>query len=263
MIKIGGSVYNPTYFSDGTLDMRFLSVDITAPDRTVFLVWRFESIAEQIIIYNLTKYFQDIRAAKVVLVLPYIPYSKDDKLSNPQTDINTLKYFCRFINDLNFTRVYVSDPHSSIPSMLIDRVIEDSVKYELNEVIATKQVATLFYPDAATQEHYSYIKSRPSFYGEEEKDHRTGEAAQYSIIQPFKPLSYKSILMITDLIKSYENLKYAAHLLKADGFDNIYLFVTHLENSILDNPLLSDPNISHVFTTSSIYSSTHEKITVV
>ena len=55
------------------------------------------------------------------LILPYVPGARQDRI-NPTGDILfTMKSVARMINDRNFSRVVVLDPHSSVAPALINR----------------------------------------------------------------------------------------------------------------------------------------------
>ena len=55
---------------------------------------------------------------------------------------------------------------------------------------------------------------------------------------------------------------HTARALKEAGANDIYLYVSHCENTIADGLVLTDGLIRHVFTTNSIYRGEHENITV-
>lgn len=55
------------------------------------------------------------------LVLPYIPYARQDRISNPGEALS-IKVFANILNTLNYRQVYVLDPHSDVCTALIENV---------------------------------------------------------------------------------------------------------------------------------------------
>ena len=55
------------------------------------------------------------------LVLPYIPYARQDRVPNAGEALS-IKVFCNIINNLNFKEVIVFDPHSDVSTALLDNV---------------------------------------------------------------------------------------------------------------------------------------------
>ena len=58
--------------------------------------------------------------AEVVLVLPYIPYARQDRRCNAGEALS-IKVFANLINSQNYKAVTVYDPHSQVSAGLIDR----------------------------------------------------------------------------------------------------------------------------------------------
>ena len=81
-------------------------------------------------------------------------------------------------------------------------------------------------------------------------------------------LTDKTILMIDDIIAYGGSLFYSANTLKELGVGKIYAYATHTENSILDKDKgtliksLENNTVERLFTTNSLFSGNHEKITV-
>ena len=75
--------------------------------------------------------------------------------------------------------------------------------------------------------------------------------------------------MIDDIISYGGTLAYSADELKRLGFDHIYAYATHVENSILNEEKgtllkrLNDGTVEFIYTTDSLYSGEHEKIRVI
>ena len=58
---------------------------------------------------------------KICLNMPYIPFSRQDRV-NTSGECFSLKWFCEFINRMNFAEVFVCDPHSDVSTALLNNV---------------------------------------------------------------------------------------------------------------------------------------------
>ena len=74
--------------------------------------------------------------------------------------------------------------------------------------------------------------------------------------------------MIDDIISYGGSLYYSAKVLKECGVDRIYAYASHTENSVLDREKgtliksLEDGTVERLFTTDSLFTGKHDKITV-
>ena len=74
----------------------------------------------------------------------------------------------------------------------------------------------------------------------------------------------KNILIIDDICSKGGTFYHSAKRLKEAGAANIYLYVTHCENTIYEGELLKEDSlIKHIFTTNSLLTAPNEKITIV
>ena len=73
----------------------------------------------------------------------------------------------------------------------------------------------------------------------------------------------KDILIVDDICSYGGTFLHSAWKLKQElGAGNIYLFVSHCEDSILKGELIKGDLIQKIYTTDSIYKGEHEKIEV-
>lgn len=267
MILIENSPYTIRNFSDGALNMlRGRPLLPISSDDTITIEWRFENNEEQVVLYNLVQFIKEIYGFPIKLILRYIPNSYMGKVEHPITEINTLKYFCKFINDLDFKKVIVTDVHSPVAMSLLDRVEERTAKYYIDEILKCRDFDYFFFKDERTMKHYRDLTVRTPFCGIEVKDWKSGQSVNYRFFNPYSipqaEINNRSILIINDICSYGTEFSSAARKLKEFGFGDICLYATHCENSILNGEPINDPNISHIYTTNSIFTETHEKITV-
>lgn len=260
MLFYNGKVLQTSNFPDRTLSLR-LEVDEQAPQ---IICWKYESEAEMSALYYVTKHIQSF-GLKVSLYMPYIPNARMDRVKNSD-EIFTLKYFAEFINSLNFHEVYVVDPHSSVSCALIDNLkVDNAVTYILS-VIATIEKDSnfvIFYPDEGSMKRYSeLINHIPYSFGVKKRDWRTGKIQGLTLINE-NFVKDKDVLIIDDICSKGGTFYHSAKALKEAGAKDIYLYVTHCENTIFYGELLKDNGlIKHIYTTSSIPLLPHTKITV-
>ena len=76
------------------------------------------------------------------------------------------------------------------------------------------------------------------------------------------PNDDSNILIIDDICSKGGTFYHSAKRLKEAGAANIYLYITHCENTIHEGELLNSDLIKHIYTTDSILTKTHEKITI-
>jgi len=259
MIKVGDKIIEKRNFPDGTILLKYLPQQ---DDQMIY--WQFENNEELVTLYYLTRHLQEAGADNLILVMPYIPNARQDRVKKAE-DIFTLKYFCEMINSLNFKRVYVLDPHSDVSVALLDRCSQLPIKPYVKEVLDKLQLDSkkdiIFYPDNGSQKRYSSLLEFPNAFGIKQRDWETGEIKGLEVSGHIPEPGFTALII--DDISSYGGTFYFSALkLKELGAGKIYLYITHCENSILQGKLLTGDLIEHIYTTSSLFTGEHEKITV-
>lgn len=105
--------------------------------------------------------------AEIELELPYIPYSRQDRVCN-YGEAFSLKVFANLLNSQKYKRVYVQDPHSDVSGALIDNVIIKDITFDLKIFLlnlgGNDKTFTLIVPDAgALKKAYHLTKELPQF----------------------------------------------------------------------------------------------------
>ena len=261
MIKVNGDIIKQNNFPDGTLLLKTENIDKSSFFAATEIEWFYENDAELFTIICLAK-----KIKRKVLLLPYIPHARQDRIKSAE-DTFTLKYFTEIINSLGFEKVYVLDPHSNVSTALLDRVIVESPQAYIGETIdrylrKCKEDLILFFPDEGSMKRYSDMFELPYAFGLKKRDWKTGQIQGLDVIDNGIDLKGKNILIVDDICSRGGTFYHSAKKLKELGVGNIYLYVTHCENTILEGEVLTSGLIDRVFTTNSLFSSEHEKITV-
>lgn len=231
------------------------------------IIWKYEDPAEQVILYSLVSHLRDRFAAQEInLIMPYIPNARMDRTHNCG-EVHMLKYFCRFINDLHFNSVQVMDPHSDVSVSLLDRVFFINPTPFVKHACHYSGAQYLFFPDEGAAKRYGPVYNfRPYLHGKKVHDWATGTISGLKVENPMElkdDFNGKSILIIDDICSRGGTFMYAGLALKKMGFGKIDLCITHCEKTIFAGKLLSsDSPINHIYTTDSIFTGEHDKISV-
>ena len=262
MIRVNDVEINSSNFPDGTLLMK-----LPFTIKPVYEIqWYYENDTELFKLICIVRHLREkYPSAGIDLFMPYLPNARQDRVKNPE-DVFTLKYFCEIINSLEFDTVFVTDVHSNVGLALLDRVREIKPWEYINRAISVIPVdreLMLFYPDEGAMKRYSFKFNFPYAFGIKDRDWKTGEIKGLKLANE-EIIKGKNILIIDDICSKGGTFYYAAKALKEAGAGNIYLYVTHCENTIHEGELLKENNlIKEIFTTNSILTRTHEKITIV
>lgn len=271
MIKVNEEVIDIEHFPDGTQKLSVESMWRSFGDYSVD--WRYEKEEELSTLIYITRHLRSNPCTKSVrLKMNYLPNARMDRIYK-KDEVFTLKSFADVINWLKFDLITILDVHSNVGAALINNVIIETPKIYINEVI--KQIEKdhtdliLYFPDEGAAKRYSDMFPRYKYcYGEKTRDWDTGKILGLDIKSNGISLSGKTVLMIDDIIAYGGSLYYSANTLKGNGVDKIYAFATHTENSVLDREKgtliksLENNTVDRLFTTDSIFTGEHEKITV-
>ena len=278
MIKIDGEVIDIGNYPDGTLLVKCDPQRYAKLGRAK-LSWYYESDREFLTLIYLVKHLRSHGVNDIYLYMPYIPNARMDRVKNPE-DVFTLKYFAELINSLNLTRIETLDPHSSVSEALIDNLVvytpanyitgalEDiPLRHCVIDNPATLEIekqwsVTMFYPDEGAMKRYAGLVALPYAFGIKKRNWETGAIEGLDVAGAVDQISGKDILIIDDICSRGGTFLHSAKKLKELGAKDIYLYVSHCENTILEGELLNGDLIKRVYTTDSIFTKNHEKIEV-
>lgn len=231
-------------FPNGETNLKFSQLSIAKKDNTVFL--KFESDQDLFNLYIFKQYFDSI-GAKLSLYILYMPYSRMDRLNDFYTF--NLKFVAKFINDLKFKTVTVVDAHSDVTMAVLDRASHDSYTSVLfNQFRKEVSEFVVMFPDAGAEKRYSKSFCYPTVVGSKERDFSNGNIIKFNISGA--DVAGKDVVIIDDLCSKGGTFVGAAKALKEAGAKDIYLIVTHCENTVWEGELFA--HIKKVYTTNSI-----------
>lgn len=271
MIKVNDEVINIEHFPDGT--QKLFVESMWKASGSYSIDWRYEKEEELSTLIFITRHLRNNPYTKSVrLKMNYLPNARMDRI-HEKDEVFTLKSFADVINWLKFDLVTILDVHSNVGAALIDNVLIETPQIYINEVIRKIEKDNtdliLYFPDEGAAKRYSNMFPGYKYcYGEKKRDWDTGNIIGLDIKSNGINLFGKTVLMIDDIIAYGGSLYYSANTLKDNGVDKIYAFATHTENSVLNREKgtliksLENNTVERLFTTNSIFTGEHEKITV-
>ena len=262
-------ILNPTDFPDGTKLIKF------CPDNSnpITITWLYDNDDELFQLIALTQHLKE-KGIEVYLNMPYVPNARMDRVKG-NDEVFTLKYFANVINWLGFKGVKICNPHSTVSEALFDRVVVDfdCVKEDVTNILFGLNGVTqfnanvLFFPDAGSLKRYGDMfkgLNIPFAYGEKNRDWKTGKILGLNVISNGIDLTGKKILVVDDISSKGGTFFHSANELKKLGVNEVALYVTHCENTILDGELVKDTSpICRIYTTNSILRIENPKIEVI
>ena len=163
MLKVNCKPVELNKFPDGT----FLIKEKPSGDRAL-ISWKFENNEELVALIYITHHLRAHGVKTIHLFMPYIPNARQDRVKTDE-DVFTLKYFAWVVNSLEFDKVMVVDPHSSVSEALIERIKIISPAHLINTVYnrvceecsCGDNDVLMFYPDEGAMKRYSGMISVP------------------------------------------------------------------------------------------------------
>ncbi len=260
MIKLNGVEVSLGSFPDGTM-----LIKQEAPETDeITISWFYENDRELVAIIFLTNHLKAHGKENINLYMPYIPNARQDRVKSGE-DVFTLKYFANVINGLGFATVTVLDPHSNVSEALIDNIVVQKPQMFIEDVIKKieeieGEAPSMFYPDEGAGKRYSGMSTLHYAFGIKKRDWKTGKILGLDVAGEVESINGKNILIVDDICSKGGTFYFSAKRLKELGARNIYLYISHCENTIFEGEILTSDLIDRVFTTNSIFTKEHEKI---
>ena len=283
MIKVDSFNITVEHFPDGTQKINFPEF-FNYTNKRHSIYWIYDSEEEYMTLFYVVSHIKNKspRYSSIELIMPYIPNARQDRVYG-DSEVFTLKYFCTFINSMNFDKVYVNDAHSDVSLALIDNVVHDNdttenlIKHAVMRDFREIPLDSImvFYPDSGSVKRYSkcgFFVDYPNYiYGEKNREWRTRKITDLKVFNQDATLIRKdgmvgkSVIMVDDIICHGDTLAISASKLKSLGAEHIFACVTFVENCALDKDsklleALDNGTIDRVYTTDVLLTRNHDKI---
>lgn len=246
-----------SYFRNGEMKL-------TLPDFSDYtqlrVFWRYSGDDSSIVkLFFVMNHLKNQYADKdVILTIPYLPFSRMDRVHSTATEVFTLRYFADLVNSFKCKKVVTYEVHSDVACALIDHLETRPYTVPLFKLIlggSADNVAVCF-PDVGAQKRYSSDLKRlvpgvsqiNACY--KERDWSTGEITKLDLYG--QSVEGKDIYILDDLCATGNTLHMVAEKLKEAGARTISVVVTHLEKPDYSSPLFSDGIVSRVYCSDSI-----------
>lgn len=190
------------------------------------------------------------------LTIMYMPYSRMDRQIDPFAF--SLEYIAMFINSMVFTHALVLEPHSDVTMDLLTRATYELttikvVEHTMKDIGFDKEKDYILYPDMGAQKRYkNQFNGFKSLVGNKERDLQTGEIISFEV-DGDEDLNGANVIICDDLCSRGGTFLATASVLQDRNVGDIYLAVTHLENTVNAGGLPSSDLVKGVYATDSIY----------
>lgn len=261
MIKINSFNTEITQFPNGERGYEFAVSDV----EHVRLFFKYEDDKD---IFSLICAADTIyrwnKQAKIELIMPYIPYSRMDRVKKASSAF-TLKSFANVVNNIvKPQHIKCLDAHSDVSLALFDCYVynfKPQIRF-INEKY-DRDTTLIVYPDGnAAKKYKEYLSEFKSISLLKDRNFESGQIAASTItdskdLEKLDLSKIKNVVIVDDLcskggtfLRASENIR---ALLKNDSV-NIDLVVAHCEYNILNGQLLSkdSPFNGKVYTSDSI-----------
>jgi ribose-phosphate pyrophosphokinase len=227
---------------------------------SVEILARIDSSSELMRLLLVTDALKRLGIKTIELVLPYIPYARQDRVCN-LGDSFSLKIFANLINAQGYSRVHVTDAHSTVATALLDNVVEraqSTFAFPLASRLRILGLANYSYivaPDAGASKKavdfargYNLSSKIDILQALKVRDPATGNITKTELLSD--NLDGADCLIVDDVADGAASFLNLAAILKERGAGKIGLFVTHgIFSRGLD--IVFNSGISDVFTTDS------------
>jgi ribose-phosphate pyrophosphokinase len=257
MILVNGEKVQFTKFPNGETKLEEESVSHGLHLMFPKVSFKYENDGDLVKLMFVKNYLDSIfKDNRTVLTVYYMPYSRMDR--SEDRSAFTLKYVANFINNLNFYKVRIVEPHSDVTNALIDNVEPLYVNVDLLPKVIEQvgfhgEVDRIFYPDAGASKRYVGKFKFPYMVGNKSRDFKTGRIEGLEIMGDC-PLQPRTAIIVDDLSSKGGTFIHSAKALREIGFKNVYLLVAHCEDTIFDGEIFKTDLINGVFTTNTIIS---------
>lgn len=197
------------------------------------------------------------------LFIKYMPYSRMDR--EFENDLFLLKYMANFINNLNFKKVYILEPHSKVCSKLIKNSVPiyavEKFLDKVKEKIAFTEVDKIVFPDKGAEERYKKEETNYILFSKL-RDENTTKIKELKMIHG-EISNTKKCIIIDDICSTGNTANEVAKILKEKGIEEVYLLTFHTENQALENSVIKEKYVDKIFTTTSIFTKKHKKVEII
>jgi ribose-phosphate pyrophosphokinase len=241
MLYLNEKLVNFTKFSNGEsiLNLKELSIK---PFNNIY--WIYENDEEFFHLFLLKNAVEKTTTqSNCALIIHYFPHSRMDRENNEYAF--SLKTAAQLINNMNFYKVIINEPHSDVtPALINNSSVINWCLAALKETIEKSKCDSLFFPDGSAAKRYANKSNLPYGIGNKLRNFKTGEITNYSVIGEIG----ENVLIVDDLCSKGGTFINASKHLKKHGAKEVNLLVAHLENTVFSGNIFE--HINKIYTSS-------------
>lgn len=258
MIKLNGRKLRTEQFPNNETKVKDLESFIVEGEN--ILEFKYSSDEDMTILLFAKKRLDELEVPCTLFVW-YMPYSRMDR--KIEGDLFTLKYTCEFINDLNFIKVVVMEPHSDRTMQMLERAtavypVKDWLPI-VQEEIGFSENDHIVFPDKGAAARYADCDYENVCIMQKRRNPTTGDIEDM-YLKEGKVNPGSKCIIIDDLCSQGGTFSWASSILKSLGASEVYLIVSHCESTIFKGKLLTQDLVSRIYTSKSIMGKKHPKI---
>ena len=229
-------IFEERVFPDGEVIVKLKDVKQLSEEPIIFYVKLYPFSNEKIIklIQSLDILDDYIKSPNITLVIPYLPYSRQDKRFLDGEPIS-LKTLLRLFNIFNIKKLITIDRHStqkyenSINFPIINlSILKEIVKYTITKKIVSKNVV-LISPDKGGFKRVAEVASEFDLeytYLNKNRDRHTGQVT--SSMTDRELVRGRDVIVLDDIISTGNSLIETATILNQSGANTIIAGASHL-----------------------------------
>lgn len=266
MIKIGNKIIEFGKFPDGSCHV---NIDCSLLEPNAPIIWLYDNDEELMHLWFLVQHCRDHERYRRSLLIPFLVNGRMDRVVN-EDDVFTLKYFAQMLNALHFDSIETFDAHSDVSAALINHIHILSPAPLVKNLLNQNKNLILAFPDEGSMARYRGQFSVPTICGIKERDWSTQKVRKLVLCGAKHMIAGRDILIVDDICGKGSTIYYMSKQLKDLGANNIYVYVSHCEKTVLQpnlngQSLLDIPNlIEKMYTTNSIFRGVvHPKVEII
>lgn len=257
------------HFPNGELKIKKISLPLNNIIMMTYYVFDKDTMHQDLfVLKNLKRTFEkDITEG--ILFISFLPYSRMDR--DDRYHMHTLPIILNELAELNFSHYIITDPHN--PKVIFSEVDNDFAEkiipyYPTNtlikkalEKIGSNERYQIVYPDKGATEKYNkgILETNNSANGEKVRNPENGYLEYTRILN--LDLKVNTYIIVDDLCSGGMTFKLCAEKIKKENLNaKVFLVVSHFEENG-GKSILNNSSIEHIYTTDSMCTTDHPKIT--
>lgn len=227
-----------TVFPGGEVHVKDMPRDLSRGMNHLIFKAKIESSEDAMVLFMATDAAQRQGFTDIQLVMPYVPYARQDRVANPG-EAHSLKVFATMVNMQKYTSVTVYDPHSDVVEALFDNLIIVNNHEFVKSVIPPNKGFYLVVPDAGAQKKATALCASLAHTDEHSdfkvilankiRNTRTGQITEFTTDLKEDQIldDTKDCYIVDDICDGGGTFLGLAKALKENGAGDIHLVVTH------------------------------------